>query len=289
MNQIEKKAVLSKLVNDFQRCLISPTNPFSIDDPDAIVVNNNSVFAIYIPTFLERENYDHLLRRLHMSQLSYSLKFVPVLLLDQDDKMSDIGWFMMKNNFVFVAHSLDDAEAFIKKSGKINRKWKEINHFQQEHILSYNINSKVSTLISKEITTPYEKLYEGKRNRFELQGLTSDKLWGIQDFHPYQNGMIGEKNKSKSSFLNSFQKMMTASFMCGFVIDNGYLFPSPNAYDGIVNIVNTNWNLFEEERPNRYNSVLSFCGLVPVCISSEDHIEIINDVYQTVRRDVVKK
>lgn len=289
MNQLEKKAVLSKLVDDFQRYLISPTNPFSIDNPDAIVVNNNCVFAIYIPTFLERENYDHLLRRLHLSQMSYSLKFVPILLLDPDDKMSDMGWFMMKSNFLFVASSFDDVIAFIKRSGKINRNWKEINHFQQNHFLSYNINSKVSTLISKEITTPYVRLFENKKDRFELQCMTSDKHWGIQDFHPYQNGMIGEKNKSKSSFLNSFQKMMTATFMCGFVIDDGYIYPNPNVGEGVVNIVNTNWNLFEEERPNRYNSILSFCGLVPVCISNENHIDIINDVYQIVRRDVVKK
>lgn len=289
MNQQEKKSVFSKLVDEFQKCLINPTNPFSIDDPDVIIVNNNSVFSIYIPTFLERENYDHLLRRLHLSQMSYSLKFVPILLLDLDDKMSNIGWYMMKSNFVLVAHSLDDIVDFINKSGKINRKWKEINHFQQEHILNYNINTKVSTLISKEITTPFERLYEGKRGRFELQGLTTDKHWGIEDFHPYQNGMIGEKNKNKSSFLNSFQKMMTASFMYGFVIDNGYLFPSPNVEGGIVNIVNTNWNLFEESRPNRNNSILSFCGLVPVSISNQNHIDIINDVYQTVRKDVVKK
>lgn len=101
--------------------------------------------------------------------------------------------------------------------------------------------------------------------------------------------MIGEKYKNKNSFLSSFQKMMTASFICGFVIDDGYLFPRSNVDGGIVNIVNTNWNLFEESRPNRYNSILSFCGLVPVSISNQNHIDIINDVYQTVRKDVVKK
>lgn len=289
MNQQEKKSVLSRLLNEFQKCLLNPTNPFSVDNPDAIVVNNNSVYAIFIPTFLERENYDHLLRRLHLSQMSYSLKFIPVLLLDPDNKMSDLGWFMMKSNFVFVTGSLDEVVSFINKSGKISRKWKEINQFQQEHFLNYSINSKVSALISHEITTPFERLYEGVREKFELQGWTSDKRWGIRDFHPYQNGMIGEKNRNKSSFLNSFQKMMTASFMCGFVIDNGYIFPNLNAEDGIVNIVNTNWDLFEENRPNRYNSILSFCGLVPVSISNENHIDIINDVYQTVRRDVIKK
>lgn len=289
MNIQEKKSVLSRLVDEFQKCMLTPTNPFSIDNPDAIVVNNNSVYAIFIPTFLERENYDHLLRRLHLSQMSYSLKFVPVLLLDPDDKMSDLGWFMMKSNFVFVAGSLGEVVSFINKSGKISRRWKEINHFQQEHFLNYNINSKVSFLISKEINTPFERLYGGAKDKFELRGWTSDKHWGIQDFHPYKNGMIGEKNKNKSSFLNSFQKMMTASFICGFIIDNGYIYPNPNAREGIVNIVNTDWGLFEENRPNRYNSILSFCGLVPVSISTENHIDIINDVYQTVRRDVFKK
>ena len=122
MDQQKKKSVLSKLESKFQKCLVNPTNPFSIDDPDVIIVNNNSIFSIYIPTFLEKDNYDHLLRRLHLSQMSYSLKFLPILLLDLDDKMSDIGWYMMKSNFVFVAHSLDDIIAFINKSGKIKRK-----------------------------------------------------------------------------------------------------------------------------------------------------------------------
>lgn len=63
------------LVNSFGRdCFVNPKNPFSLDNPDALVRKGITLYALFIPMYHERENFDHLLRRLFMSEFSYGSK-----------------------------------------------------------------------------------------------------------------------------------------------------------------------------------------------------------------------
>ena len=71
MNIAEKQQLIRQLCDGCERCLQAPENPITLDNPDVIVANGNKLFAIYIPTYRENENTDHLLRRLYLSQLCY--------------------------------------------------------------------------------------------------------------------------------------------------------------------------------------------------------------------------
>lgn len=88
----QKQRILQKLFDNSERCLIEPENPFSMDNPDAIVANGNNLFAIYIPTYRENENADHLLRRLYLSQLSYGYKLTPIIVVMEEMAMRMIHY-----------------------------------------------------------------------------------------------------------------------------------------------------------------------------------------------------
>lgn len=64
---ILKNDFLKKIDNTFgPDCLLSPENPFSLDNPDALVRKGCTLYALFIPMHHERENFDHLLRRSFM-------------------------------------------------------------------------------------------------------------------------------------------------------------------------------------------------------------------------------
>lgn len=81
MRIADKQRILCHIYDSCERAIISPENPFTLDNPDLIVANGNRLFSIFLPTFRECENHDHLLRRVYMSMLGYGQKIMPILLI----------------------------------------------------------------------------------------------------------------------------------------------------------------------------------------------------------------
>ena len=72
----EKNNILMNLANHTEKSVLMPENPVTLDNPDGIYLYRGRIFALFIPISAERSNYDHLLRRLYVSQLSYSSDLV---------------------------------------------------------------------------------------------------------------------------------------------------------------------------------------------------------------------
>ena len=136
----EKNNILMNLANHTEKSVLMPENPVTLDNPDGIYLYRGRIFALFIPTSAERSNYDHLLRRLYVSQLSYSSDLVTILLLDADDKVGGDGEFIFHESFCHVSRSFDDVLRYIAGVGDINRDWgiiKEHRSIQyQKHIRS---------------------------------------------------------------------------------------------------------------------------------------------------------
>lgn len=289
MNTTIKKESLESLYNSCERCIISPENPFSMDNPDAIIANGRHLYALFIPTYSERDNYNHLLRRLHLSQLSYAHRFVTILLLEPDDRMSQNGFRIMEESFCHISREIDDVIAFVNRGDRTDRRWDVINEFQQEHFLRYQFYSELSQKYKRENDTVFAM--EDVRGLPTLSfGSWYDeakdiKIKGVFDTH---TGLVGYRKKGKiPNFYSSFQKIMTASFMQEFVYDNGYIFPNRNYVEDKINVISTDWTIFHEGYyPNAYNSMLSFAGLVPVSVSTQMEIENLYRTFQILKEDV---
>lgn len=99
-------------------CLVSPENPFSIDNPDALVRKGTTLYAIFVPMYHERINFDHLLRRLFSSELAYGSKLHTLLILKEDEKLSEYGERVLNAAFCHISLGKIDAISYL--SSRIN-------------------------------------------------------------------------------------------------------------------------------------------------------------------------
>ena len=65
---IGDKFIAEQVYNHFQKVVISPLNPLTVDNPDLLVFNSRVLLGVYFPTKAEMNNPDSLLRRLYVSK-----------------------------------------------------------------------------------------------------------------------------------------------------------------------------------------------------------------------------
>ena len=80
---MEKKNLFRTIAENYQQSVIEPINPFTVDNPDALVYNGRSLTGLYIPLKKELDNPDLLLRRLSLSRLSMSKAVSTLLILSE--------------------------------------------------------------------------------------------------------------------------------------------------------------------------------------------------------------
>ena len=143
------------LVNSFGRdCLVYPENPFSLDNPDALVRKGSTLYALFIPMYHERENFDHLLRRLFMSEFSYGSKLYTVLVVKEDDKLSEHGERLLSESFCHIARGEADALTYIFSPINTGRVWTQIGDCRQWLYRQYDANNKTVAFSLKEYGLP---------------------------------------------------------------------------------------------------------------------------------------
>lgn len=279
----EKQHITRQLYDGCERCLVSPENPFTLDNPDLIAANGNKLYAIYIPSYRENENTDHLLRRLYLSQLSYGYKLIPILLA------LEVGAIKMLNNLKFgyaFAHLSNTVEDVMRYVNQGNLQYKRVRNFSELQSSQYELYRKYLQLsedVHKEIRSQYSVPEEIRLHSVVTRSWSTDKPKSSNSFWSVPGGFIASVEKKKSvSFKTAFEQIMTIAFMSKFNFDNGELFPT-----GIYNelsVMNTDWAMFDEASiPNSYNHMLSFIGLPPVSVSTEGEMVQVFERYQIIR------
>ncbi len=286
----EKQIILKHIASGCERAIIGPENPYTMDNPDMIVANGNIMFAIFIPTYREWENGDHLLRRVYMSQLGYGQKMLSVLLLTE--KRKQIG--MMMNNPAFF--SMFDLMTFEEKEvmkyverEKPNKK--RNRHFSAIQEIQY-VGYRQRLRLSEEGYIEFKTF--SSTEQIQLGETVFAKSWstrGYRESQYYRHTQLGSmavvSKKEKSSFKTSFDHLMTTAFLSMYQLDNGVVYPTAMSKE--LNLLNTDWQMFDDEQlPNDYNRMLSFIGLAPVSISTSREAEKLNDMYQIIRKNGVK-
>lgn len=292
MQLAEKQFILQQIYNGCERCIIAPENPFTLDNPDLLAANGNILFAVYLLSYREQENLDHLLRRLYLSQLSYGFKMTPVLLFpDTPPHDLQVNHQVLKYAFSHVSDSVEDVVKFITIEKPNYKRWKFFSEVQSNQYLNYCACMELSekAFVEKQGA----EMVEGEREDIVFTGLVNTRSWYYQrwkeskNYWRTQKGLVGKVMKGQNaSFKSSMDCLMTTAFMTLFNFDDGVIYPT--GYYNELSVVNTNWNVFNEDRtPNRYNRMLSFIGLAPVSISSNRDIDWLFDKYQAIRHHVI--
>ena len=127
-----------------------------------------------------------------------------------------------------------------------------------------------------------------------LGDIVSAKSWstrGYRESQYYKHTPLGSmavvSKKENSSFKTTFDQLMTTAFLSMYQLDNGVVYPT--AMSNELSLLNTDWQMFDNEQmPNDYNRMLSFVGLAPVSISTSREAEILNDMYQDIRKNGIE-
>lgn len=278
MNIKDKKEIQISIAAAYSRFIIAPENPFTFDNPDMLFVNNGEVYALFIPNYAETINYDHLLRRLFMSQTAYMAKMITIVLMDPD-KVNPYTMSVLENSFCHVSDKIDDVLGYVGKGERINKKWKLIRRNQLIHLSQYHKISKLSYRCHSTLQPSYHQFLNNhdRMEKWEAPRWSNpNKSFNIKDTWKTDLGIISFKNKRKESIMSVFQNIMTHSVLSMYHLDNGYVYIYLNT-SSEMKLLNTDWELFNDNYPTELNNALSFSGYTPVCI---DKMEVMRTVYE---------
>lgn len=277
MNIFDKKNLFNQISDKFVKYVVSPENSFSIDNPDILVLEGNTAYAIFIPTYDEYKNLDHLLRRLYVSQLSYGIFFISILFLDKPELVLERRMPTLKTSFGHISYTQGDVIHYVKGGlRKDLQRWKQIGETRQYNIVDYKTNVEFSRLNLRHPNMLYQK---DIRNAYVLANhipcwKDSSVLCAPRNIKQSQYGILFDKERNSGTFKENFQSLMTYVMMSRFDWDDGGVYYSKNSKNA-MNIVKTNWELFDVEKyPTHYNRSLSFIGSVPMsnvpCLNIDD-------------------
>jgi len=290
-----KQVLIDRVITEFERLfVISPRNPFTIDDPNVIVRQGSKLYAVYVPSAIERNNYDHLLRRLFFSQMAYGSSLITILLLNVDDKIDEYGEFVMKYSFNHISRGVEDAVTFIKKGDRRNKNWDSIYEAKQWMFAKYDVNTLVTRKYYQDFITRPSELLEIETVELRTPSFyCPNKQRKLREVLEFNNGLIFHRKKQKSStFKSLFEPVMTQMFLRNFRYDNGYIYPVCNIVDSMPTL-NTDWQMLDKmQLPNDYCKALSFSGVLPINIPDMDSFNIVYQDYldlQDTRKYVKRK
>lgn len=274
---------LKSLINTFASdCLTFPENPFSLDNPDALVRKGSTLYALFIPMYHERENFDHLLRRLFMSEFSYGSKMHTVLVLKADDKLSEYGERLLSESFCHIARGKVDALAYISSPINVERIYEQIGDGRQWLYRQYDANNNTISFALKVYgLQKKQENYKMQLERFSSPSwYSTNKLCFIKNVAKYRYAdMCIRKKGKRQTFREGFENIMTQSLLKNFSIDGGYLVPHSHIVDNLFGVA-TDWNVLADDgNLTKYGRTLSFSGVLPLNILDEERLECIHSFY----------
>ena len=278
----EKATLIAELSNRFDRCFNTPENPFTLDNPDLLVAKGRDIFAIYIPTFNETLRPDYLLRRVYVSHLCYGVKLNPILFSSRERSSTTPNVY--NHSFRHISTDLDDIVKYINLEHPQYERHKHFSVIQARQYERFRFNLELSEQFALSNSS-----VDFDVNRIPLNDCVPVRSWSTgkdkesRKYRFSQGFYVGLARKGKStSFKASFENLMTLAFMSLYHYDDGELYPT-GLFDEI-GIINTDWTMFDKEQiPNNYNRMLSFIGLAPLTITTQNEVERLYDIFYKTR------
>lgn len=290
MEQVDfRQKIIEEMKQTFASdCLVRPENPFSIDNPDALVRKGTTLYAIFVPMYHERINFDHLLRRLFSSELAYGSKLHTVLILKEDDKLSEYGESVLNAAFGHISRGKIDAISYLSSRVNIGRNWSRIGDIKQWMFQQYDVNNLTVDFADKTfVKNNRVDNYQLDLGNVSSPSWTNNKRRIIKNVARCGNADMCIKRKGKrQTFRDGFENIMTQSFLKSFRLTDGYLEPYSMVVDNIFGIA-TDWSMFTDEGyHNMYHRTLSFAGILPLNIVDEEQLNCIHNYYMDIQNRI---
>lgn len=272
---MNKHQTYIRLVDIYKQSILEPQNPFTVDNPDALVFNGRTLTGLYIPLKKELANPDLLLRRLFMSRLSMSKAVSTVLLLADEsihvfDNMPEVGAAF---DAVHVFESDRDLVNFLRddihqrtpirptiRRQRMRRFWGTIDFIEKNGVLqnAYEDSDERSSLKVRSWSNP-----------------NKDRLSKAADYrHPY---LVTSKKRTKQSFKEGYEDLMTVTTMFNYSMSDGILKKNLEADDTFMYL---NAEDVEDVMNNVMNlRTMVFLGYLPGRVGRYDDLGGLRDQY----------
>ena len=254
-----------------QKAVISPSNIYTIDNPDVLFIASGNLFALFIPTEAEIQNVDLLVRRIMVSRLAY-VENMKTLLLSEDED------FLNKNSLLLnqICHRILDNDA---------NRYRLIFERDRFESNTPNIGAKIRAKQARLYARNLRIYQLGQEERRAFASFQIDKRFtdraiveswshsqiSVKDAYMIDDVLVAFKRKSTMTFKKAFNNLMTLSFFMNYAIhDDGEV--SYKKTLEYPKMINSDFSFFRgnDNDPNKYIRVLAFMGLSPIQADSLD-------------------
>lgn len=253
-----------------QKAVIRPSNVYTIDNPDVLLIASGNLFGLFIPTKSEIQNVDLLVRRIMVSRLAYT-ENMKTLLLSEDERFLHENFPLLN----LICHRIldDDADGY--------RLTFERDRFESNTPdIGVRIRNKQANLYARNLRI-YQLGQEGNPvfAPFSIDKRYTDgaiaESWSqsqvnVKDAYMLDDLFIAVKRKTTMSFKKTFNNLMTLSFFMNYSIhDKGMSYRKALVYPKMIN---SDFSFLRENDndPYKYIRVLAFMGLSPIQADSLD-------------------
>lgn len=279
---MDTKGIFANIEDKFEYSVIGPVNPFTIDNPDVLIYNTHQLVGLYIPLAKELENPDLLLRRVHMSRLALRSSISSVLLLSEDtpeqfynndaitSSFDRVHFFDGDNDLLsYISDDIKPVRRVDKRlRGEVMKRFWGAMDYMDIH--SYLRNDYMNIRCRPEIATVASWSRPGYMRR--------------STYTSYDNSyLITSKRKTKQSFKEGYEDIMSFATMFNYSLSDGYLKRNPYASDIFMYL-----NLEEPDiifnRGINLRTML-FLGYLPCTVGSVEEVKFLNDQYYSFRKE----
>ena len=260
-----------------QKAIIHPSNVYTIDNPDVLLMASGNLFGLFIPTKSEIQNVDLLTRRIMMSRFAYAGNLKTLLLSEDDDFLNN--QFPLLN---LICHRI------LENNVNDYRLTFERNKFESN---TPNIKAKIRAKQTKLYARSFQIYQLGQEENRIFASFPIDKRFAdgavaeswsrsqvrVKDAYMIDDFFFAFKRKSTMSFKETFNNLMTLSFFMNYAIhDEGISYRKALEYPKMIN---SNFSFIKENDndPYKYIRVLAFMGLSPIQTDSLETCSSIKD------------
>lgn len=268
---MERSDFLRRIEERYNQSIVSPVNPFTVDNPDALVYNGHSLSGLFMPLIKELKNPDLLLRRLYLSRLSLSNTVSHVLFLSGEEelKLANNKHITAAFDDVVVNENIDGLLHFF--SNDIRAK-----HYIDPRLKKERIRKFWGTMdfLSKNgfVNNEYGDL--GYLMEYEVQSWCNPEKSRYSRNASYnQPFLLAKKRATTESFIGGFDGLMTYTTLFNYSLHDGILKRNPLAADSfqflnvenlesvIINPMSVRTLVFLGYLPGRINETYDLMGL----------------------------
>lgn len=269
-----------QLARAYPKTLLRPSNVFTLDNPDILVLNDYALWGIFIPTKSEIEDMALLIRRVNSSRLAYNSLMKTVLVVSEE--LGAQYTEIVSQSFAKVCMPDDNIVRIIGEQLAYDRCARISSGVRQRfakrmfNLEEYSIRDNEKLFRGfRELDLPYER--PKTVNPWE----ESLKQRSVKDLFSFQNrGLFGNKTVKKGKFKDSLESLLTFGF-----------YKDVDVQDGEMNIIEE-WGLepvvlnLQTELPSitqLQRRSLMFQGIMPVSIGDMELVPQIFDDLCTIR------